>query len=64
VDRFERLPRATPHALEVAEQPAADGIRHDLVARIRHEIAAGTYDTEEKWLLAEEELLRRIGDRY
>lgn len=42
------------------EQPAADGIRHGLVARIRREIEAGTYDTEERWLLAEEALIRRI----
>ena len=38
-----------------------DGIRHELVARVRQQIAEGTYDTEEKWLLAEEALLRRIG---
>ncbi len=38
---------------------AADGIRHDLVARVRAEIAAGTYDTDERWLAAEERLLRR-----
>ena len=37
-----------------------DGIRHELVARVRQQIADGTYDTEEKWLLAEEALLRRI----
>ena len=36
-----------------------DGIRHDLVARVRAEIAAGTYDTEERWLAAEDALLRR-----
>jgi hypothetical protein len=42
------------------DAPAADGIRHELVARVRAEIAAGTYDTEEKWALAEEALLRRI----
>lgn len=35
-----------------------DGIRHDLVARVRAEIAAGTYDTDERWQLAEERLLR------
>lgn len=45
------------------EQPGPDGIRHDLVARVRSEIAAGTYDTEEKWLAAEAELLRRIEER-
>jgi hypothetical protein len=44
----------------MAAAPPADGIRHDLVARVRAEIAAGTYDTEERWLAAEEQLLRRI----
>lgn len=43
------------------EAKGPDGIRHDLVARVRQQIADGTYDTEEKWLLAEEALLRRIG---
>lgn len=42
------------------EQPGPDGIRHGLVARIRREIAAGTYLTEERWLAAEELLLSRI----
>lgn len=63
-DRMRRL--GTP----VAEQPAPpsevtapDGIRHELVARIRQQIADGTYDTEEKWLLAEEALLRRAEGR-
>lgn len=41
-----------------AERPGPDGIRHGLVARIRAEIAAGTYDTEDKWLLAEDRLCR------
>jgi len=48
---------------ERAEKKGADGIRHELVARIRQQIAEGTYDTEEKWLLAEEALLRRIEGR-
>jgi hypothetical protein len=43
------------------EATGPDGIRHELVARVRQQIADGTYDTEEKWLLAEEALLRRIG---
>lgn len=47
----------------VAEKKGPDGIRHELVARIRKQIADGTYDTEEKWLLAEEALLRRIEGR-
>ncbi len=56
-ERFERpaLPVVTD------EQPGPDGIRHELVARIRREIEAGTYDTEERWLAAEEKLLARIG---
>lgn len=40
------------------ERPGKDGIRHELVARVRREIEAGTYDTEEKWLLAEARLLQ------
>ena len=43
-----------------AEVPGPDGIRHGFVARIRQEIAAGTYDTEERWQAAEEMLLSRI----
>ena len=35
-------------------------IRMDLVARVRKEIAAGTYDTPEKWEAALERLLDRI----
>ena len=37
-----------------------DGIRHELVARIRREIEAGTYDTEARWRLAEERLLQHL----
>lgn len=51
---------AAPALVGAAEVPGPDGIRHELVARVRREIAAGTYDTEEKWLAAEEALLRRI----
>jgi negative regulator of flagellin synthesis FlgM len=36
-------------------------IRSDLVARIRAEIAAGTYETEEKLEIALERLLDEIG---
>jgi hypothetical protein len=43
-----------------AERPGPDGIRHGLVERVRAEIAAGVYDTEEKWLAAEEALLARV----
>ena len=48
-DDFVRRPLAI-------EQPGPDGIRHGLVARIRREIEAGTYDTEERWLAAESRL--------
>jgi len=54
-DGFARKPLAA-----TGEQPGPDGIRHGLVARIRAEIAAGTYDTEERWRAAEERLLDRI----
>ena len=43
-----------------AERPGPDGIRHKLVARIKAEIAAGKYDTEERWLAAETRLLNRM----
>jgi anti-sigma28 factor (negative regulator of flagellin synthesis) len=35
-------------------------IRRDLVDRVRKEIAAGTYDTEEKWHAALDGLLDRM----
>jgi hypothetical protein len=52
-----------------AEEVAADqvpglddpDIRADLVRRIRAEIAAGTYDTPEKWEAALDRLWRRLG---
>lgn len=43
-----------------AEEPGPDGIRRGLVDRIRREIEAGTYDTEERWLAAEERLLQAV----
>ena len=36
------------------------GIRQELVDRIRREIAAGTYDTPEKWHAALDNLLGRL----
>jgi anti-sigma28 factor (negative regulator of flagellin synthesis) len=66
-DRMTRLsvaPAAESAAVGAgAEARGPDGIRHELVARVRQQIADGTYDTEEKWLLAEEALLRRIEGR-
>ena len=38
-------------------------IRTDLVERVRREIAAGTYDTAEKWDAALEKLLERLMER-
>jgi hypothetical protein len=61
--RFDRLPLSGPLGPVSLEQPGPDGIRHGLVARIREQIAAGTFDTEERWLAAEEELLRRVAGR-
>lgn len=65
---FDHMTRMSVVAVAEAPAPAVeargpDGIRHELVARVRQQIADGTYDTEEKWLLAEEALLRRIEGR-
>jgi len=40
--------------------PHDEGIRKALVERVRGEIAAGTYDTPEKWEAALERLLDRL----
>lgn len=40
---------------------SAAPIRTELVARVRREIAAGTYDTPEKWHVALERLLDDLG---
>jgi hypothetical protein len=37
-------------------------IRRPLIERVRREIAAGTYDTPEKFEAALERLLRRLGE--
>ena len=42
-----------------SEAPDAHGIRRGMVAHIRELIAAGQYDTPERWALAEEFLFRR-----
>ena len=58
-DRFQRssFPTHSPqHSTEVA---GPDGIRRELVARIKQQIEAGTYDTEERWLAAEALILER-----
>jgi negative regulator of flagellin synthesis FlgM len=35
-------------------------IRRELIERIRREIAAGTYETPEKWEIALQRLLQRL----
>lgn len=49
-------------AAEGASRTAEGGeIRYELVNRIRDEIAAGTYDTPERFDVAMERLLSRLG---
>lgn len=47
-------------AVEARLQPATDGIRNDLVERVRREIAAGTYETEDKLEIAMAKLFQAI----
>jgi hypothetical protein len=42
--------------------PRGDEIRADLVERVRREIAAGLYETPEKWDIALQRLLERLED--
>ena len=62
-NRIAYLRSVAPFRTTPPELPGPDGIRHGLVARVRAEIAAGTYDTEERWLAAEEALFERVGSR-
>jgi hypothetical protein len=39
-----------------------NGIRKELVARVRKDIAAGIYDTPDKWEAALDRLLERLGE--
>jgi len=48
---FKRQPR---------KRPADAGIRTELVARCRRQIAAGTYDTPERWQAALDKLADRL----
>jgi len=57
VDRVDISPAAEA-AIEAAESGT---IRHDLVNRIRSQIAAGTYETPDKLNAAVERLLDEIG---
>jgi hypothetical protein len=42
------------------ESVNADGLRYNLIARVRREIAAGTYDTPEKWEAALDRLAAQL----
>jgi hypothetical protein len=53
------IPTPTPPDLKKGRKDAKP-IRRELVDRIRKEIAAGTYDTEEKWQAALECLIERM----
>lgn len=53
------MPMDTP--LEQPRLPDSP-IRQDLVERVRREIAAGTYETPEKWEIAFDRLLDRLKD--
>ncbi len=48
-------------AQALSQAPPSTGIRQDLVNRVRQEIAAGVYDTEEKFNLALDRMLDEIG---
>jgi hypothetical protein len=55
----------SPQELSGDKVPALDDpqIRADLVLRVRAEIAAGTYDTPQKWEEALDRLWRRLQDQ-
>jgi hypothetical protein len=59
-DQVEGPPVQPPTKKTRKTRKDARPIRQDLVDRIRKEIAAGTYDTEEKWQAALERLLERL----
>jgi negative regulator of flagellin synthesis FlgM len=48
-------------AQELSRNRDTSGIRHDLVNRVKQEIAAGVYDTDQKFDLALDRLLQEIG---
>ena len=47
-------------ALRPEAESADHDVRHDLVARVRREIADGMYDTEERWEAALDHLSVRL----
>jgi hypothetical protein len=55
-------PAADPLAGLRALPAGPDGVRRELVARVRELIAAGEYDTPDRWRQAEERLLGELLD--
>jgi hypothetical protein len=53
-------PRPKPVAKGRGRAASSYGIRVELVQRVRQEIAAGTYETPEKWEAALDRLLDRL----
>ena len=51
--------RGTPSSQDLSVKPS-QGVRLELVARVRQEIAAGTYDTPDKWEAALDALCRHL----
>jgi negative regulator of flagellin synthesis FlgM len=59
------VPTGNPRLLvssgpDLRHEALDDGFRADLVARVRKEIAAGTYETPAKWEAALDRLLARL----
>lgn len=61
-DRLDISPaaEAAAQAAGVGETSEAAGVRHELVARIKQQIASGTYETPEKLDIALDRLLDEI----
>ena len=61
-DRFARVPLpALPQTVPLsatAEEPGPDGVRHELVARVKSAIEAGYYDSDDIWDRVEGRLMR------
>jgi len=56
------LENAIPHnRLRGLFDASTEEIRHELVARVRREIAEGVYETPEKWQAALDRLAERLG---
>ncbi|MCO6047812.1 flagellar biosynthesis anti-sigma factor FlgM [Aeoliella sp. ICT_H6.2] len=51
----------SPAALAASESSGSDGIRTDLVAQLRQQIASGTYDTADKLESAVDRLFDSLG---